>query len=208
MSRNHLILTEPNFLPPNWPQGLRNATIVPLKGGEPLPLPGNERESMVWILSSIPDWERLIRHYSSSYRVVVLSKMTQLPEMQKALEAGARGYIEALANPVQLEQAASTVSQGALWIAAPMLSRLLGILSGALPEPQPPVEWGGNLSKREQQVAELVATGVSNREVAEQLHITVRTVKEHLTSIFAKLGIQDRLQLILMARDGHRTKKQ
>ena len=86
-----------------------------------------------------------------------------------------------------------------------MLSRLLGILSGALPEPQTPPEWQEKLSKREIEVAEVVATGVTNREVAEQLHITVRTVKEHLTSIFSKLGIHDRLALILMTRSTSQT---
>ena len=161
---------------------------------------------MVWILSSVPEWEQLVQDYSAHYPVMVLSKMTSLPEMQKALEAGARGYIEALAHPVQLAQAASSVSQGALWIAAPMLSRLLGIISSALPEPRTPVEWQEKLSQRERQVAEMVATGISNREVAEQLHITVRTVKEHLTSIVAKLEIHDRLQLILMTRDGNRAR--
>ena len=208
MKLNHLILTEPSFRPPNWQRGLKQLSIVPFRGGEPLPLPGKEKDYMVWILSSVPDWESLTQHYSSRCPVVVLSKVSTLPELQKALAAGARGYIEALANPVQLDQAARTVSQGALWIAAPMLSRLLGILSGAMPEPRTPLEWQEKLSKRELEVAEVVATGVTNREVAEKLHITVRTVKEHLTSIFAKLGIHDRLQLILMAREGRKTQKQ
>lgn len=200
MNLNHLILTEPNFLPPNWQQGLNEVSIIQFTGGQPPDLPSDEGRLVVWILSSAPDWEMLVQHYGVHCPVIVISKMPNLPELQRALEAGARGYIEALANPVQLEQAASSVSQGALWIAAPMLSRLLGILSNALPEPHNPPEWQEKLSKRERQVAELVATGVSNREVAEKLHITVRTVKEHLTSIFAKLGIQDRLHLILLTR--------
>ncbi len=207
MSLHHLILTEKDFQAPNWQQGLDNVSVVPFEGGQPPAVPGDESRVMVWILSSVPDWNQLVRHYSTHCPVIVLSKLTGLPEMQKSLEAGARGYIEALANPVQLEQAANTVSQGALWIAAPMLSRLLGIISGALPEPQSPAVWQEKLSKRELQVAEVVATGLSNREVAEQLHITVRTVKEHLTSIFGKLGIHDRLQLILMTREDNRARK-
>ena len=209
MSIKHLILTETNFLAPNWGQGLDNASIVTVAMGQSPALPtapDHEDQAMVWILSSVPEWEKLVQNYSAHCPVIVLSKLTSLPEMQKALEAGARGYIEALAHPVQLAQAASSVSQGALWIAAPMLSRLLGIISSALPEPRAPIEWQEKLSQREQQVAEMVATGISNREVAEQLHITVRTVKEHLTSIFAKLDIHDRLQLILMTRDGNRTR--
>jgi DNA-binding NarL/FixJ family response regulator len=53
------------------------------------------------------------------------------------------------------------------------------------------------LSDRERQVAQLVASGSSNREVAEQLSISERTAKAHLTSIFEKLGLRDRLQLSL-----------
>ncbi len=200
MKLNHLILTEPNFRAPNWQQGLTNASIVQFSGGEPPNLPGDASAFMVWVLSSTPDWEGLVRHFSARCPVVVLSKLTSLPEMQKALEAGARGYLEAVTHPVQLSQAASTVSQGALWIAPPMMNRLLGILSRGLPEPRTPQQWQDKLSKRELEVAEVVATGVSNREVAEQLHITVRTVKEHLSSIFSKLEVHDRLQLILMAR--------
>lgn len=208
MNLNNLILTEPDFLAPNWRQGLNDVSIVPFTGGTPPDLPSAESRSVVWVLSSAPDWEMLVRHYGVDCPVIVMSKMTSLPELQKALEAGARGYIETLANPAQLDKAAATVSQGALWISSPMLSRLLGILSSALPEPKEPPEWREKLSKREREVAEIVATGVTNREVAEKLHITVRTVKEHLTSIFAKLGIQDRLHLILMARESAEAKKQ
>ena len=58
-------------------------------------------------------------------------------------------------------------------------------------------DWSALLSEREQQVARLVARGSSNREVAEQLSISERTAKAHLTSIFDKLGLRDRLQLSL-----------
>lgn len=208
MRLKHLIINEPKFKAPNWRQGLENISIIPFDGGEPFPLPGEVKDYMVWVMSSLPDWEALVNHYSARCPVIVLSKLTNLSEMQKALEAGARGYIEVLANPVQLSQAANTVSQGALWIAAPMLSRLLGILSDKLPEPQAPPIWLEKLSKRECEVAEVVATGVTNREVAEHLHITVRTVKEHLTSIFSKLGIHDLLALILMARGASQRSEQ
>jgi len=206
MNLKHLIVTEDGFEAPNWRQGLDPVRLVAYTGGEPPAVPAQESRVMVWVLAGVPDWERLVSDYSGHCPVVVLSRLARLPEMQRALEAGARGYIEVLANPVQLQQAAATVSQGALWIAAPMLSRLLGILSSALPEREVPAVWQEKLSRRELQVAEAVATGISNKAVAAQLHITVRTVKEHLTSIFAKLGIQDRLQLILMAREGKRTK--
>lgn len=202
MKLNHLVLTEPNFKAPNWKLGLEGARIIETTEENREQLPDVSRESVVWILSSATDWETLVRHYSARCPVIVLSKLTHLSEMKRALEAGARGYMEALASPLQLGQAAGAVSQGALWISESVLGRLLGILSDAMPEPGEPADWREKLTKRERDVAQVVATGASNREVAEQLHITVRTVKEHLTSIFTKLGIHDRLRLILLAREG------
>jgi DNA-binding NarL/FixJ family response regulator len=205
MMLKHRILTEHNFLVPTWQKGLSDAIISVPDGAPPVlispDLQSNGAVTVVWVLSSLPHWEQWVRHYSETCHVIVMSKLTSLPEMQKALEAGARGYIEVLANPVQLQQAANTVSQGALWVAAPMLSRLIGIISTALPQPQPQAPMFERLSKREREVAEAVVTGISNKEVASQLNITVRTVKEHLTSVFQKLDINDRLQLILMARE-------
>jgi len=58
-------------------------------------------------------------------------------------------------------------------------------------------DWLRSLTEREVEVARLVAGGSSNREVAEQLAVTERTVKAHLTTIFEKLAIRDRLQLSL-----------
>lgn len=200
MNLNHIIFTEPGFQPPNWTQGLENVSIVSVADASKDAASGIDSNSMVWILSGTTNWVKAVRHYSARQPVIVLSKLTSLPEMQKALEAGARGYVEVLAHPSHLRKAAESVSRGGLWIAAPMLGRLLNILSSALPNPQEPPEWKEKLSKREREVAEIVAKGASNREVAEQLHISVRTVKEHLTSIFSKLGVPDRLHLILLTR--------
>ncbi|NDY95489.1 response regulator transcription factor [Wenzhouxiangella limi] len=200
MKMNHVILTDETFRAPNWQLGLENLSIFKFTGGKPYVLPGEKNQFLVWIVSSVPDWNNLVRHYSEDSPVIVLSKLLTLPEMQTAIEAGARGYMEVLTNPAQLKQAANAVSEGGLWIAPPMMNRLLSILSDRMPAPQIPNSWSEKLSPRELQVAKIVAAGVSNREVADELHITVRTVKEHLTSIFSKLEISDRLQLILMAR--------
>jgi two-component system nitrate/nitrite response regulator NarL len=61
-----------------------------------------------------------------------------------------------------------------------------------------PVEQELNdLTAREQMVAEQIATGATNREISERLEITERTVKAHLSAIFEKLGVRDRVQLAL-----------
>jgi DNA-binding NarL/FixJ family response regulator len=92
------------------------------------------------------------------------------------------------------------VQNGGLWIGQEMLRRLVGGTSrilGARSVEQRKNEWSSVLSDRETQVARLVASGASNREIAGKLSITERTVKAHLSAVFEKLGLRDRLQLTL-----------
>ena len=66
---------------------------------------------------------------------------------------------------------------------------------------QPEVSFD-DLTKRERQVAQSVSNGLSNREIAERLNISERTVKARLTTVFQKLGVRDRVQLALLMRGG------
>ena len=59
-----------------------------------------------------------------------------------------------------------------------------------------------SLSRREGQIAELLATGASNKEIGERLHISERTVKNHLASIFEKIGVSSRVQAVLRLMQG------
>jgi len=117
-----------------------------------------------------------------------------------ALSRGASGCCNTHAAPEVLQQVALVVGNGGLWVGQSLLRRLVGGTSRALAarsERPPRVDWSTVLSEREVQVARLVAGGASNREVAEQLSITERTVKAHMSAIFEKLGLRDRLQLSL-----------
>lgn len=117
-----------------------------------------------------------------------------------ALGRGASGCCNTHAAPEVLRQVALVVGNGGLWVGQSLLRRLVGGTSRALAvrsERPPRVDWSTVLSEREVQVARLVAGGASNREVADQLSITERTVKAHMSAIFEKLGLRDRLQLSL-----------
>jgi DNA-binding NarL/FixJ family response regulator len=98
-----------------------------------------------------------------------------------------------------LGQVALVVGNGGLWVGQSLLRQLVGSTSRTLlQKPRPPRDdWSKLLSERECQVARLVAGGASNKEIARQLDISERTVKAHLTSIFEKLSLRDRLQLSL-----------
>lgn len=134
----------------------------------------------------------------SGHPVVVLSDAPDEAVVMQALAAGALGCCNSRANPEVLRQVATVVGNGGLWVGQSLLQRLVS--STAKPYGQRPKEgknsnWEEKLSEREVQVARLVAGGSSNREVANQLAISERTVKAHLTAIFEKLALRDRLQL-------------
>ena len=120
--------------------------------------------------------------------------------VMQALALGAAGCCNTHAAPDVLRQVALVVSNGGLWVGQSVLRKLIGATSHRLGQ-RPPQgkndDWSGLLSEREVQVARLVASGSSNREIADHLMITERTVKAHLTAIFEKLGLRDRLQLSL-----------
>lgn len=117
----------------------------------------------------------------------------------EACALGASGCCNTYAAPEVLRQVALVVENGGLWIGQSLLQRLVGSTSRAL-EARAETRadtWSALLSERESQVAKLVAGGASNKEIAERLVITERTVKAHLSAIFEKLGLRDRLQLSL-----------
>lgn len=120
--------------------------------------------------------------------------------VMQALALGAAGCCNTHAAPDVLRQVALVVSNGGLWVGQSLLQKLVGVTShrlGQLPSEGKIDDWSALLSEREAQVARLVAAGSSNREIADRLTITERTVKAHLTAIFEKLGLRDRLQLSL-----------
>jgi two-component system, NarL family, nitrate/nitrite response regulator NarL len=129
--------------------------------------------------------------------VVALDLQPSQGTAAAVLEAGARGYCHALATAPMLAQVAIVVSHGGLWVGPELMSRLVGAthrvasVAGAV---GPELD---SLTVRERAVAEEVARGATNKEVARNLGITERTVKAHLGAAFAKLGVRDRLQLAL-----------
>ena len=132
--------------------------------------------------------------------VVVLADEPDDSVIAEALASGAAGCCNTHAAPEVLRQVALVVENGGLWIGQSLLKSLVGTtarLLGQRIQEKKSEDWATRLSERETQVARLVASGASNREIAGQLFITERTVKAHLTAIFEKLALRDRLQLSL-----------
>ena len=129
--------------------------------------------------------------------VVILSNLPSEQEGLLSFAAGASGYCNALAVPETLCQVAAVVEQGGLWVGQDLMKRLFSAMSArtGLSASENSLS---DLSPREAQVAQAVARGATNKEVARALGITERTVKAHVSAIFSKLDVRDRLQLSLL----------
>ncbi len=157
----------------------------------------------VWLSTQHPDWEAkvasVVRQHPAS-PVVVVSPTPQDAEGLRAINAGARGYCHLMAVPTMLAEVAQVVQHGGLWLGPDLVQRLMAATRDVLarsPNAQVPAADVSALSDRELQVARAVADGHTNKEVADLLHISERTVKAHLGAVFEKLGVRDRLQLVL-----------
>lgn len=157
----------------------------------------------VWVPVTREDWLARVAallQMQPGCRVVVLSAVPGETEGLRALDAGARGYCHLLAVPTLLREVAQVVGLGGLWVGPELVQRLVAATRGLLQQRRAPNAVCPDLSllsEREAQVARAVACGHTNREVAEQLHISERTVKAHLGAVFEKLGVRDRVQLVL-----------
>lgn len=158
---------------------------------------------MVWVPVMLDDWRLKVGallQLQPDCRVIVLSALPDQVEGLRALNAGARAYCHLLAAPGLLQEVAQVVDLGGLWVGPELVQRLMAATRELLQRNPDAVRSAVDLSvlsERELQVAHAVAEGQSNREVAEQLHISERTVKAHLGAVFEKLGVRDRVQLVL-----------
>ncbi|MEG0052269.1 MAG: response regulator transcription factor [Comamonas sp.] len=128
-------------------------------------------------------------------KLLVLSSRPSDDVGRQVLAAGANGYAHAYSTPTTLGSILHSIATGNIWLGRSLLQRLLQDVGTRLPEPG--AQWADALSPREQEVARFAAMGDSNAEIAERLSISERTVRAHLSAIFEKLQVSDRLMLAL-----------
>lgn len=159
-------------------------------------------KAVIWLhtpaeAADLAEQIRQVKALAPGCPVVVLSNLPSEAEGLTAFSAGATGYCNALAVPELLRQVATVVEQGGLWIGQDLIKRLFGAMSARSGTAVAATALAG-LSPREAQVAQAVARGATNREIAHAMGITERTIKAHLSAIFDKLDVRDRLQLSLI----------
>jgi DNA-binding NarL/FixJ family response regulator len=131
--------------------------------------------------------------------VLVLSMLEDDESVHAALQAGARGYLVKGADGERIVDAVRAVAAGEAVFGTDVAGRILGVLSA----PRRTARTGPfpMLTDREEELLALIANGSSNAEIARTLVVSDKTVRNHITNIFAKLGVTDRAQAIVRARD-------
>lgn len=130
--------------------------------------------------------------------VVVITTFDLDEYVHEALRAGARGFLLKDAGPELLVQAVHAAAAGDALIAPSITARLLEAFAAPAPSGPPPQPIDP-LTEREEEVLRTVARGRTNAEIADELHISMSTVKTHLGALMAKLGARNRVEIAIWA---------
>ena len=163
-------------------------------------------ETLVWLDLNLPgvpewaapDWRRLLDQ--PHLKLVACSSSPADEEGIAALDAGCSAYCHAYSDLATLLQIKQVVEAGQIWIGTSLMQKLIrGAKLTHRPEAAKllEVDWSVDLTPREKEVAVLAANGASNQLISRNCVISERTVKAHLSAVFQKLNITDRLQLAL-----------
>ena len=146
-------------------------------------------------LDGVEATRRITSEYPGT-AVLVLTMFDEDVLVSEALEAGARGYFLKGAEPDEIERAIRAVASGDAIFGRDIAHRVLGRMSPVRPAVQFPA-----LSAREREILDLIAGGMSNSAIAERIDRAPKTVGNHISAIFLKLGVASRAEAIVLARD-------
>jgi two-component system nitrate/nitrite response regulator NarL len=154
------------------------------------------------LMPNLPGLEalRAITAAGSEVRTVLLCSAINAKQVLEALQLGARGVL-LKKRVAELTTALEVVMRGQYWIESQSVSNVVQVvqqLAAANPQPSQPQNRFG-LTARETQIISFITQGCMNRDIANSLSITEETVKRHLTNIFNKVGMSNRLELALFA---------
>lgn len=148
---------------------------------------------------------------SPGSRVIILTSFGEEDKVLPAIRAGAQGYLLKDIPPDELVHAVREAYLGKVQLHPEIARKLMAVVAGRQGPSASHVETHleDGLTEREQEVLRLVSDGLNNREIAEQLFISEKTVKTHVSNILAKLHVEDRTQAAIYAlRHGLATDKE
>lgn len=137
---------------------------------------------------------RALKQLQPDVAIIVLTRHDEDTHLEELLRAGASGYVLKQSPPPELLQAIRAVAAGGIYLDPAMSDKVAdGLLGSRTDHPQQPP---ATISERESQVLRLVAVGHSNKEIADRLSISVKTVELHKANAMRKLGLAGRVDVI------------
>jgi DNA-binding NarL/FixJ family response regulator len=143
---------------------------------------------------------RQLRSRPDAPPVLVLTTFDNDETIFESLAAGAAGFALKDASAPDLIRAVRSVAEGRGWLDETIVGRVLADYRDSVPPPVPP-ELLDRLTAREIDVLRLIESGATNAEIAAELHVSIGTVKTHLSSMLVKLGLRDRVAAVVFAHD-------
>jgi DNA-binding NarL/FixJ family response regulator len=190
-SLSKLLETEPDF----------EVVGKAVNGTEALELVREKRPDILLLDLFMPESDgfevlRTLERADLRVATVVLTASESQPDYVQVVKLGARGLVLKGDHPRKLFEAIRTVAAGDLAFSNEIANQ---VVSAMATEPKSEPTSLARLSERERQIALLVARGLKNKDIANELAISENTVKRHLQSIFSKTGTRDRLELAVLA---------
>ena len=149
-------------------------------------------------VNGIEATRRVLRN-SPHIGVIVVTMFEDDDSVFAAVRAGARGYVLKGADQDEVLQAIQVVAAGGALFGPSIAKRVVSFFAKL--QPAAPEQVFPELTEREREILELIAGGSNNTEIAEQLVISPKTVRNHVSNIFSKLQVADRAQAIIRARE-------
>jgi len=170
---------------------------------EALAVAASEQPNMIILDILLGDEDGLtflpeLREVTGNARVLVLTGLRSSESQRRAILAGAMGVVLKEHAADVLIKAINKVHQGEVWLDRSMMGSVLDEMTQA-PEIDPEGAKIASLTDREREVIALIAEGLKNKQIGQRLFISETTVTHHLSSIFSKLDVSDRLELIIYA---------
>jgi DNA-binding NarL/FixJ family response regulator len=142
---------------------------------------------------------KALREKNPKIIALVLSATSERAQLARAVEAGAAGLLHKSAPTEEIIQAVKRLLGGEVLIAMEEVIEMLRLASRVREREYREHLAVQQLTPREKEILQCLAEGLNDRQIAEMLHISFETERNHMTNIFAKLGVQSRLQAILFA---------
>jgi len=139
------------------------------------------------VLRGLEATQKIKRDFPDT-KIIVFSATAEVERVRKVLQAGANGYLLKTASTAELRRAILTVLGGATVI-TPSIA-----LESDAPNHEAPVANSSGMTKREIQILELTAQGITNKQIGKQLNLSSRTIEVHMHNIFMKLGVSSRTE--------------